>query len=90
MLTSERGKLSVMTDAMQQSVVKDSLAGRSPLACGECGELDLAVPIEFGILEEIFQNFEGAAMCCEDFVGGGGGNAGAVGGWSVGETLSIA
>ena len=90
MLPSERGKLGVMADAVQQSVLKDSLAGRSPLACGECGELDLAVPIEFRILEEIFQNFEGAAMRCEDFVGGGKGNAGVVGGWSVGETFGVA
>ena len=84
MLTSERGKLSVMTDAMQQSVLKDSLAGRSPLACGECGELDLAVPIEFRITEEIVQNYEGKAMCREDIVGGGEGDAGIVGGGSVG------
>ena len=84
MLTSESGKLGVVSDAVQQGVLEDCLSGRSPLACGECGELDLAVPIEFRITEEIVQNYEGKAMCREDIVGGGEGDAGIVGGGSVG------
>lgn len=84
MLTSKRCKLGVVPDAMKQCVLKDCFAGCSPPACGECGELDLAVPIEFGILEESLQNVESALMRGEDLVSSGEGDACVVSGWRVG------